>query len=46
MRGCDGKLEKFEGDEFAYINERREELYPKYFGEDEEGLDQAKDSLN
>ncbi len=45
MRGCDGKLEKFEGDEFAYINER-EELYPKYFGEDEEGLDQAKDSLN
>ena len=44
MKDCDGELEKYEGDEFEYVNKRREILYPKYFGGDDDDLDQTKDT--
>ena len=35
MKDCDGKLESFTGDKYEILSqEKRKELFPKYFGED------------
>ena len=45
MKGCDGKLEKFEGDEFEVIEKKRDLNYHKYFGEDDDDLNETKDTF-
>ena len=44
MKGCDGKLEKFEGNEFEDFEKKRDLNYHKYFGEDDDDLNETKDT--
>ena len=45
MEGCDGKLEKFEGDEFKVIDEIRDQIYLNYFGDENDDLETTVDTI-
>ena len=45
MEGCDGKLEKFERDEYEVMNEKRDQNYLKYFGEESDDLETTVDTI-
>ena len=45
MEGCDGKLEKFEGDEFKVLDEIRDQIYLNYFGDENDDLETTVDSM-
>ena len=45
MEGCNGNLEKFEGDEFKVIDEIREQIYLNYFGDENDDLETTVDTI-
>ena len=45
MEGCDGKLEKFEGDEYEVMKEKKDQNYLNYFGDENDDLETTVDTI-